>query len=244
MDDRLQIQTAQNVALAVAPAGLGERILAWIADSALWVGYALLVGWALGQGGADAGWLFLLLIVLPVLLYHPLFEVFFDGQTPGKRLLKIRVARLDGAQPTLGQYVLRFLLRFLDVTLTSGTVAVVAVGVTQRSQRLGDLAAGTTVIRQRRRVRLSEVLYPPAPPGYEPTVPQAEALSDADVRTLRAVLVRLRISKRDRRSQALADRAKQAVEAKLGLEPSPLEAPAFLETVVRDHTALLDRYGG
>ena len=244
MDDRLQIQTAQNVALAVAPAGLGERILAWIADSALWLGYALLVGWALGQGGVDAGWLFLLVVILPVLLYHPLFEVFFDGQTPGKRLLKIRVARLDGAQPTLGQYVLRFLLRFLDVTLTSGTVAVVAVGVTQRSQRLGDLAAGTTVIRQRRRVRLSEVLYPPAPPGYEPMVPQAEALSDADVRTLRAVLVRLRISKRDRRSQALADRAKQAVEAKLGLEPSPLEAPAFLETVVRDHTALLDRYGG
>ena len=244
MDDRLQIQTAQNVALAVAPAGLGERILAWLADSALWVGYALLVGWALGRGGADATWLFLLVVVVPVLLYHPLFEVFFDGQTPGKRLLKIRVARLDGAQPTLGQYVLRFLLRFVDVTMTSGTVAVVAVGVTRRSQRLGDLAAGTTVIRQRRRVRLSEVLYPPAPPGYEPAVPQAEALSDADVRTLRAVLVRLRISKRDRRSQALADRAKQAVEAKLGLDPSPLDAPAFLETVVRDHTALVDRYGG
>ena len=244
MDDRLQIQTAQNVALAVPAAGLGERILAWLADSALWLGYALLVVWALSEGGADAEWLFIVLVFVPVLLYHLLFEVFFDGQTPGKRLLKIRVARLDGAQPTLGQYLVRWLLRFVDVTVTSGTVAVVAVGVTRRSQRLGDLAAGTTVIRQRRRVRLDEVLYPTAPPGYAPVVPEAEALSDADVRTLRAVLVRLRLSKRDRRSQALADRAKEAVEAKLGLPPSPLDAPAFLETVVRDHTMLLDRYGG
>ena len=243
MDDRLQIQTAQNVALAVPAAGLGERILAWIADTALWVGYGLLVVWALSEAGADAEWLFIVLVFVPVLLYHLLFEVFFDGQTPGKRLLKVRVARLDGAQPTLGQYLLRWLLRFVDVTVTSGTVAVVAVGVTRRSQRLGDLAAGTTVIRQRRRVRLDEVLYPAAPPGYTPIVPEAEALSDADVRTLRAVLVRLRLSKRDRRSQALADRAKEAVEAKLGLPPSPLDAPAFLETVVRDHTMLLDRYG-
>ena len=242
MDDRLQIQTAQNVALAVPAAGLGERILAWIADTALWVGYALLVVWLLAEAGADAAWLLVLLVAVPVLLYHLLFEVFFDGQTPGKRLLKVRVARLDGAQPTLGQYVLRWLLRFVDVTATSGTVAVVAVGVTRRSQRLGDLAAGTTVIRQRRRVRLSEVLYPTAPPGYAPVVPQAEALSDADVRTLRAVLVRLRLSKRDRRSSALADRAKEAVEAKLGLPPSPLSAPEFLETVVRDHTVLVDRY--
>ena len=243
MDGKLRIQTAQNVALAVAPAGLGERILAWVADSALWVGYSLFMVEILEAAGADTQWLYLLIVFLPVLLYHLLFEVFFDGQTPGKRLVKVRVARLDGAQPTLGQYLLRWLLRFVDVTATSGTVAVVAVGVTERSQRLGDLAAGTTVIRQRRRVRLDEVLYPPAPPGYEPEVPEAEALADADVRTLRAVLVRLRLSKRDRRSLALADRAKQAVEAKLGLPPSPLPAPEFLETVVRDHTALLDRYG-
>ena len=243
MDDRLQIQTAQNVALAVAPAGLGERALAWAADSALWVGYALLGLTALEAAGADAEWLFVLVVVVPVLLYHLLFEVFFDGQTPGKRLLKIRVARLDGAQPTLGQYLLRWLLRFVDVTASSGTVAVVAVGVTRRSQRLGDLAAGTTVIRQRRRVRLAEVLYPEPPAGYVPAVPEAEALSDADVRTLRAVLVRLRLSHRDRRSADLAERAKGAVEAKLGLDPSPLAAPEFLETVVRDHTALHDRYG-
>lgn len=243
MDDRLQIQTAQNVALAVAPAGLGERILAWAADTALWIGYALLLFWVLGSFDADAEWLVVLLVAVPVLLYHLLFEVFFDGQTPGKRLLKVRVARLDGAQPTLGQYLVRWLLRFVDVTMTSGTVAVVAVGVSQRSQRLGDFAAGTTVIRQRRRVRLAEVLYPTAPPEYVPAVPEAEALSDADVQTLRAVLVRLRLSRRDRRSSALADRAKQAVEAKLALDPSPLPAPEFLETVVRDHTALVDRYG-
>ena len=65
------------------------------------VGYALLVGWTLAEagGGTTAA---ILLVGLPVVLYHLAFEVFFEGQTPGKLALKIRVARLDGAQPTLG----------------------------------------------------------------------------------------------------------------------------------------------
>ena len=142
-------------------------------------------------------------------------------------LLKLRVARLDGAQPTLGQYALRWLLRFVDVTLTSGVVAVVAVSATRRQQRLGDLAAGTTVVRVRRRVRLDEVLYPDPPRGYTPRFPDAAALTDADVRTLRAVLVRTRLSARDRRGTALAARAKAAVEARLGLPAVDMEPRTF-----------------
>ncbi|HEX9950183.1 MAG TPA: RDD family protein, partial [Rubricoccaceae bacterium] len=188
MDDRFLIQTAQNVELSLAPAGVGDRILAWLADLVVWGGYALLMSWVLSKAGADdVG--FVLLVLLPVLLYDVGFEVLAEGQTPGKMLLKIRVARLDGAQPTLGQYALRWLLRFVDVTLSSGTVAVVAVAATRRQQRLGDIAAGTTVVRVRRRVRLDEVLYPEPPRGYVPRFPEAAALTDADVRTLRAVLV-------------------------------------------------------
>lgn len=242
MEPTFSIRTAQNVALAVAPAGLGERILAWLADIVVLVGYVLLMIWAIGAagGGTTAS---VLLIGLPLLLYHLFFEVFFEGQTPGKLALKIRVARLDGAQPTLSQYLLRWLLRFVDVTLTSGIGAVVSVAVTDRSQRLGDLAAGTTVIRRRRRVRLGEVRYPQAPPGHVAAFPEAEELGDADVRTIRAVLVRLRLtSRRDAQARALAERAKAAVERRLGLDAVAMPPEAFLRAVVRDHTFLLDRY--
>lgn len=243
MDDRFLIQTAQNVELALAPAGVGDRLLAFLADAVVWIGYALVAGFSLAAA-IDAGLpvdelAVSLVVVLPIAFYDLLFEVFFEGQTPGKMLLKIRVARLDGAQPTLGQYALRWLLRLVDVTATGGMVAVVAIAATRHQQRLGDIAAGTTVVRQRRRVRLDEVLYPAVGPGYVPAFPQAARLSDADIRTLRAVLVRHRLSAR-RDHGGLAARAKAAVEARLDLAPVALEPDAFLEAVVRDHTFVLD----
>jgi uncharacterized RDD family membrane protein YckC len=240
MDDRFLIQTAQNVDLAMAPAGLGERILAWLADIIVVGGYLIVAFYLIGQMEASEATV-ILTVWVPVLAYHLGFEIFAQGQTPGKMLLRLRVARIDGAQPTLGQYLLRWLLRFVDITFTSGTVAVVAVSATRRSQRLGDIVAGTTVIRRRRRVRHEEVLYPTVPPDHTPDFLEADRLSDADIRTVRAVLVRLRLSRRDRRAQALAERAKAAVEARLGLAPVAMKPEVFLRAVVRDHTFLLDR---
>lgn len=227
----------------MAPAGVGERILAWFVDFILIIGYVLLALWILDQATtAFSEWVFILVVALPAFLYHIAFEVFFEGRTPGKLALRLKVARIDGAQPTLGQYLLRWLLRMIDVTFTTGTVAVISIAITKRSQRLGDVVAGTTVIKRRRRVKLTEVLYPDTPRDYEPAFAMADTLSDADVRTLRAVLVRLRLSKRDKRSQTLAKRAKEAVEAKLGLDPVREAPEAFLKTIVKDHTHLLDRY--
>ncbi len=240
MDDRFLIQTAQNVELALAPAGVGDRILAWLADVVVWGLYAFAMTTLLSELSLDGETTIIVLVILPILLYHIAFETLAEGQSPGKMLLKIRVARLDGAQPTLGQFALRWLLRFVDVTMSSGTVAVIAVSVSKRQQRLGDVAAGTTVVRLRRRVALDEVRYPEGFPGYTPRFPEAAALSDADIRTIRAVLVRMRLARRDRRGLALADRARAAVEARLEMSPADLETEAFLETIVRDHTVVVD----
>lgn len=242
MDASLDIRTAQNVPLALQPASLGERVLATLVDLVVVAAYVALVVLTASLAGVSSLALAVLFIGLPVMGYHLAFEVLLEGRTPGKVALRTQVARLDGAQPTLGQYLLRWLLRFLDVTASLGAVALFSVVLSKRSQRLGDVAAGTTVVRRRQRVRLDEILYPPAPAGHTAEFPEAEALSDADVRTLRAVLVRLRLSTRDRRSTDLARRAKTAVEAKLGLEPVAMPAEAFLKAVVRDHTFLLDRY--
>ena len=246
MDLAFDIQTAQNVPLALEPASVGERIVATVVDALVVMAWAFVVSAvAFGALGLPDSWaLATLLLYLPVGLYHLAFEVFLEGRTPGKLVTKTQVARLDGAQPTLGQYLLRWLLRFVDVTATAGTAALVSVLVTRRSQRLGDLAAGTTVVRRRRRVRLAEVLYPPPEPDHVATFPQAERLTDADVRTLRAVLVRLRLSSRDARATALARRAKAAVEKRLELEPVQMPPEAFLRAVVRDHVFLMDRLAG
>lgn len=245
MDLSLDIQTAQNVPLALEPASLGQRILATLADGVIVGAWWFASTAALAASGlfnSTAG--FILLVVLPVFVYHLAFEVLFEGRTPGKMLLKTQVARTDGAQPTLGQYLIRWLLRFVDVTISSGTAAVVAVAVSKKSQRLGDMAAGTTVVRRRRRVRLDEILYPAAPADHVAEFPEAERLSDADVRTLRAVLVRLRLSPRDQRSVLLARKAKAAVETRLEMEAVAMPPEAFLRAVIRDHVFLLDQLAG
>ena len=246
MDLSIDIRTAQNVPLAVEPASLGERILATIVDGLVMAAYYFLVTVVLFTWGGlgDSATFTIVLLVAPLLLYHLGFEVFLEGRTPGKLALKTQVTRLDGAQPTVGQYLLRWLLRLVDVTLSSGTVALLSVALTKRSQRLGDLAAGTTVVRRRQRVRLGEVLYPPVAADHVVDFPEAERLSDADVRTIRAVIVRLRVSKRDARSITLARRAKAAVEKRLEMEPVQMPPEPFLKAVVRDHTFLMDRYAG
>ena len=242
MDLAFEIRTAQNVPLALEPAGIGQRILATLLDGLIAVAWWFLVGWVLGELGAFTTATFVLFCLIPTALYHLLMEVFVEGRTVGKLALSIRVSRLDGAQPTLGQYLLRWLFRLLDVTFSLGVVALLSVSLTKRQQRLGDLAAGTTVVRKRRRLELNQVLYPLIPPGYEPVFPDAEKLSDAEIRTVRAVIARLHISSHDARSKALAARAKRAVERRLELDEVAMRPEPFLRTVVRDHVARLDRF--
>jgi uncharacterized RDD family membrane protein YckC len=239
VDDSLVIHTAQNVDLAFAPAGLGERIGAWLVDALLGMGYVIFLFWLEApNAGAAAS----IILFSPLLLYHLACEVFFEGQTAGKRLARIQVARLDGAAPTLGQYLMRWAFRFVDVTLSSGVVAVVSIAATRRSQRLGDVVAGTVVVRRKRRVRIDEVLYPEVRPGAALRYPDAARLSDADVRTIRAVLVRLRQEPRSAAALRLAHRAKDAVERRLGIARQQVPTADFLENVVADYTAVHDEY--
>ncbi|MGB3543103.1 RDD family protein [Rubrivirga sp.] len=244
VDLALDIQTAQNVPLALEPASIGERIVATVVDVLIVGAWIVIVNVAVFSWLPSSWGTVTALILLPIGLYHLLFEVFLEGRTPGKLAMKTQVARLDGAQPTLSQYALRWLIRFVDVTVTAGAAALVSVLLSKNSQRLGDLAAGTTVVRRRRRVRLAEVLYPELEDGHVPTFLEADALSDADIRTLRAVIVRLRMSSRGGASVRLARSAKAAVEKRLGLEPVRMAPEAFLRAVVRDHVFLMDQLSG
>ena len=242
MDLAFEIRTAQNVPLALEPASIGQRIVATFIDGLIAAAWWFLIGTLLSRAGALSEATFILFCLVPTALYHLLMEVYVEGRTVGKMALSIRVSRLDGAQPTLGQYLLRWLFRLLDVTFSLGVVALMSVALTRRQQRLGDLAAGTTVVRKRRRLELNQVLYPLIPEGYEPVFPDAEKLTDAEIRTVRAVIARLYIANHDARSRALADRAKRAVERRLELEEIAMRPEPFLRTVVRDHVARLDRF--
>jgi len=124
--EEFQIETAQNVGIQQQVANLGDRLLAYLLDSLIIFVYTMLVIMLLISLELDMRdmWALYLLVTLPAFLYYVLLETFWNGQTVGKSAAKIRVVKLDGSKPSFANYLVRWLLRIVDVVLTSGGVAV------------------------------------------------------------------------------------------------------------------------
>jgi uncharacterized RDD family membrane protein YckC len=166
--DQLNIETPEQVDLHFPIAGIGSRFLAVLTDSLIQgaslffmvIGFALIVSAAEkipGAGGAvsntGAKWLVAGTVLFYFLLYwgyYSLFEAFWNGQTPGKRLLKIRVIKDSGRQITLFEALARNLIRIIDMLPSFYLVGVIAMLCNREQKRLGDLVAGTIVVHERR----------------------------------------------------------------------------------------------
>ena len=98
--DNFQIETAQNISIHQNAAGVGERILAFLIDLVLQVFYLIAVNFLLQGLDLDSGqqWVYILVMGLPLFLYALLWETFWNGQSPGKALLQIRVVKIDGSK--------------------------------------------------------------------------------------------------------------------------------------------------
>src|SRR5690554_138720 len=150
--------------------------------------------------------------------------------------MNIRVIRIDGKQPSLGQYLLRWVFRLVDITLTSGVGAILAISVTDRKQRLGDLVAHTTVIKTEARVQLKALAFRPvADDAYEPTFPEVRQLSDAQVQLVDDVLANYNQSFNYDLVMSMASKVKES----LGITaPEQMDDLKFLRRVVKDYTHL------
>jgi uncharacterized RDD family membrane protein YckC len=158
--EQLIIDTPEQVSLEFALAGVGSRFLAIAIDSVLQVaGLLLLVGAAiaaasLGRTGvAGIGtWGTAVLVLTGFVLYFGYFAAFeslWHGQTPGKRLIGLRVISVTGRPVSAYEAILRNLLRTVDQLPAVYAIGIVSVLLTRRNQRLGDLAAATVVVHER-----------------------------------------------------------------------------------------------
>ena len=146
----IEVQTTQNVVIDYEPAGIGLRLLAWFID------IFILFLWCLAIIGLRyisiielSRVVIILGLIIPILVYHLLFELFNRGQTPGKMIAKIRVISLDGSEPSVEMYIIRWLFRVVEITTNMGGIAIISIMVSKNSQRIGDLIAKTTVISLR-----------------------------------------------------------------------------------------------
>ena len=258
-EDRVQIQTPEGVELELTLAGLGSRFIARLLDELLKytvlfalillvLGFDAAVSGPLGVGsddGTDFGALGIAVIVLLVFLaeffYDVPFEVWGNGRTPGKIAAGIRVVRTGGRPLGFLTSCIRNLVRIVDLLPFLYGVGMISILTTKRNQRLGDLAAGTLVIRDRkaadRDTRFVTAGGIPAwHPSNNPTPPAAvagwdvSAVSNDDIATVSAFLARRHQLNGDARARLSEDIAMRLWPRVAGA-PTGMTPEAFLEHV-------------
>jgi len=162
-NDTFRIDTPENVAFDYDVAGIGSRFLAALVDTALIIllqvvviGAVLLIANITSNGdvfsGQLAGWILALSGIVSFIFfwgYYIFFEILWNGQSPGKRWVGLRVIRVDGTPITPSESVIRSLVRIIDFLPLAYGVGVVTMFINANSRRVGDFAAGTIVVHDR-----------------------------------------------------------------------------------------------
>ena len=238
----ISITTTQNIELEYDLASLGERIVATIIDLVIFFGYVIIVNlFASSSGGFftnDFGWVIYFLVMLPVTFYSLLSETFLNGQSVGKRVMGIKVISLNGHQASFGQYLIRWLFRLADLWMSSFILATIMVAVTDKHQRVGDVVAGTTLVKTRPRSSMQQTLYMPvAETTYNVNYPEAVQLSDNDMQLVKEVLINVQKSG----NNMLAYQTMKKIESVLNIQSRHEDPVNFLYTLLSDYNHLTSK---
>jgi uncharacterized RDD family membrane protein YckC len=212
----IQIATPFNIDLEFEIAEFHKRLLAYIIDFSLMLLYFISMKY-LYYGGFNSSvyalrthvGIDILTISLPMLLYSLVSEILLHGQTIGKKIMGIRVISLDGGEPTLGQYLLRWMFKayewpfvfgytffsresiivYILITGFLGLIVVIIIAITKKSQRLGDVAANTVVINARSTLTVHDTVFMEiSKPDYQVKFPEVLKLTDRDINTIKNVV--------------------------------------------------------
>jgi uncharacterized RDD family membrane protein YckC len=249
----IKIKTSQNIEIDYEVAGLGDRVLARIVDTGVFIGvfyivYIIVILFFIStiinlkSGGGFPVALIIIGIIYSIafIFYDLVAEVFFNGQSVGKYAMKIKVVSINGTRPTIGQYLLRWAFRLLDFGITLGIGAVISVAVSEKKQRIGDLIAGTTLVKTKPRTELSELYFIAPDDTYEPLFPQVNILSDKDITLVHDVISNFKSTGNSGLVYNLALRVKEhlAIETPKGMNDFEL-----LQAIVKDYSYVTSRSG-
>ncbi|PZD77307.1 RDD family protein [Mesonia sp. K7] len=230
--DNYQIQTAQNIEITQNVASIWDRILAYLIDGLVLFAYIVILSYSIEALDLNfsSEWTYVLIVGLVPFLYHLLFETFNNGQSLGKMALKIRVVKLDGTKPAFSNFLIRWMLRMIDITFTSGAMAVFALLLNGKGQRLGDLAAKTTVISEKEHIDLKETLYSEMPTDYVPSYSQASLLSDEEVQQIKRIYNQAKSKQNHKIILELSRKVEEMLQ--ISAKERPMQ---FIEVVLSDY---------
>jgi len=242
----IQITTTQNVTIAFTAAEVGERILAYFIDLVIKIAYICtlirLFGSFTGSGGmkieenfdADPWSVMAIFILLgaPVFFYTIVLESVLMGQTVGKKLAKIQVVKIDGYRVTFLDFFIRWVMRFVDINIFSGVVALVSIGSSKNHQRLGGMASGTAVISLKNKVNISHTILQEVAEDYQPTYLSVIKLSDNDVRIIKENFLRAKKANDFKTILLLKEKIIGVIEEK---PDKDVTAENFINCILKDY---------
>lgn len=235
---KIRIDTTQNVSFDFVLASVGDRILATLLDT-LFQGAYLIVVMLMASAAISISDMFndqiilFLLLLSPLVFYNLLFEIFMNGQTPGKRLLRVKIIRLDGNTPSIGDYLMRWVFRTLD-SIFFYMVAIITIGINKKGQRLGDIVAGTTAIKLGKHAHLKDtLLFHNVDQQYVPTFVNVMRLSDKDLNIIKEALRIYETTGNKKYAERLSEKIVEILGHGHGMPPIRM-----LTTVLKDYNHL------
>lgn len=243
--ETIKINTSQHIEIDYPVAGLGERVAAYLIDLAMFLVIYFFSIIALAIIGIEStlenSSIVIMVIIFAVcyVFYDLLCEVIFNGQSLGKKLLKIKVVSLDGGQASMGQYFMRWVFRIVDFSLTANLLGFISVAVSEKKQRIGDLVAGTTLIRTVPATKMEHIAFHPVEDEtYEPLFANVSLLSDRDIELIHEVV---RTYYTTRNAQLIYQMAAK-VSGHLAVNiPEGMNEMQFLKTISSDYIYLTSR---
>lgn len=230
----IRVQTTQNVFIHYPLASIGDRILAYLLDRLILIIYSVAVIALFVNIEMEVEWVWLLILGFPWLFYSLICEIIINGQTPGKIMMRIKVVRLDGTPPSIGDYLLRWIFAFIDFYILSGAVAVIIISGGGKGQRLGDIVAGTSVVKLQEQHEISaEQVFVVAEETYAPVFTEVSNLNSKDIELIQQALEVNRNHGNSRPVMLMSEK----IQSVLGIQ-TDLPPVKFLYTVVKDYNHL------
>ncbi len=238
---QLSINTTQNVVINFSAASVGERIGAYMLDLLVKIAYLvvlmLLLTYVFKIDKIFAGmdnwtiFAFITVITLPITFYSLFFELWMEGQTLGKRIVKIKVVKIDGYQASFGDYLIRWFFRLIDISIGMGIIGLITMVVNKKTQRLGDISAGTAVITLKNKITIDNTILEELGEEYQPTYPLVIKLSDNDARIIKETFQNALKSG----DYVVLNKLTAKIEQVTGIKNNLNGTREFIQTILKDY---------
>lgn len=237
----LAINTTQNVNLNYKVVSIGERILGFLVDLFVLFVYVYvieLVTDTMGTAMTDNWTVFGLqqLLLLPFFFYSLYMHILFNGRTLGKMVMKTRVVKVDGSPVHWSNYLTLWMMRLVDIWIFIGSIGLLTIVFSDRHQRLGDHAAGTVVISNKKKTQLSHTILEEVTDDYEPKFSTVTILTDKDARLIKETYVIAVKSSDYKTLRMLRDKIEGIISTS-----SDLYDTQYIDTVLKDYNYYTQR---